>query len=383
MTPIRTSWPLVFLLLIAGLFSAAQFGKLTLTLDLAVLHYGALAGAMVSVVGVVGIVFGAVAGAHIARFGVRRALLIALAAGAVLSGIQSLLPPAPVMVALRVAEGMSHLAIVVAAPTLMAGLASDRDRPVVMGIWASFFGVALALMAVMLPSILALGGLNAVFLTHGIGMGLVGLALWRVLPETPRSAEPPSPYIQEHFRIYSDPRTAIAGAGFVFYTVLFIALVAVLPGALGLSVQSISILPLISLIGTFGAGFLARRYPPALISSVGFGLTAAALLGVGLYPGFATALVLFLAVGLIPGGCFATIPYFNSTLATRARATGAIAQCGNIGTTTGTPIFIAALFWGGLPAVTALGIGFCAMGMVVIAVLAPKADLARRSAPQI
>ncbi len=377
MPSVRTPWPLIMLLLLAGLFAAAQFGKLTLTLELAVLAYGGIASLLVSSVGLVGIVFGAVAGGHIARFGLRRALLMAVGGGAVLSLIQSILPAAPIMLGLRILEGFSHLAIVIAAPTLMAGLSSDRDRPVVMGIWASFFGVALALMAGLLPLVLSFGGLPAVFQVHGFGMAVVAVALWRWVPEQPRSTKPVAPFVTEHLQIYTDPRSAIAGAGFVFYTVLYIALVAVLPGALDLPLESLVVLPLISLVGTFGAGFLARHFAPPLISIVGFGLTAGAMILLQSMPNFVNASMLFFAAGLIPGGCFATIPYFNHTLADRARATGAIAQCGNVGTSTGTPIFVAALVWGNLPAVAGVAVLFCALGLLALIWLWPKATAAR------
>ncbi len=378
MMPSRTNWLLITLLLCAGLFSAAQFGKFTLTLDLLGAVYGDMAAPMISIVGIVGIAFGAVAGAMVTRIGMARALIAAILLGGALSLIEALLPPTPVMIALRVAEGVSHLAMVVAAPTLMAAHASDRDRPVVMGIWASFFGISLALTALVLPSLLALGGLQAVLIAHGVGLLAMGAALWPVLPKERLTRSEPVSYFAEHKAIYTTPNLLIAGGGFVFYTILYIALLAVLPGLLDLPLWSLSIPPMISLIGTFAAGFMARTVAPDRIAIAGFVLTIMSMTALWLTgtPITAWTLIaiatLFATMGLIPGACFAMIPHFNPELRDRARATGGIAQMGNIGTTTGTPIFVAVTNAWGLGGVTLALAVFCALGIATLAVLRAK-----------
>lgn len=154
-TPLHgTRWPLIVLLWIVGLFAAAQFGKLSLTLSqLAEVYPGAglAVPLLVSVVGVVGILFGPVSGGLVARIGIRRAMLGAMLLGAAMSALQALVLPLPLFMVSRVIEGASHLTIVVAAPTLMAELATGRDRPVVMGLWGTFFGVSFALVAAVVP----------------------------------------------------------------------------------------------------------------------------------------------------------------------------------------------------------------------------------------
>lgn len=362
----RTHWGAVATLLVAGLFSAAQFGKFTLTLDLLVPHYGGWSGLMVSVVGTVGIIFGVIAGTYVARFGLRRAMICALCAGAVLSVMQMLLPSHPIMIALRIAEGFSHLSIVIAAPTLMSALSNNRDRPVVMGIWASFFGVALALLALLLPALIGAGGLPAVLLFHGLGMAVMAVAVRLWVPVDDQINVAPPRFVAEHLIIYRTPAFVIAGGGFVFYTLLYIALIAVLPAYLGLHPTQTAALPLVSLIGTFGAGFLARYHAPPLITLIGFAAVGFSLIGVFASPSLFSASVLFLSAGLIPGGCFATIPYFNASTADRVRATGAIAQLGNVGTTLGTPLFVFAAAIGGLIGVVGTGLACVVSGISVL-----------------
>jgi predicted MFS family arabinose efflux permease len=374
----RTQWLLVVMLLVAGLFAAAQFGKLTLTLQELRATYpegGAFVPVLVSVVGIVGIVLGAVAGSVVARFGITRTILGALLAGGVLSLMQALLPPMPVFALLRVLEGVAHLAIVVAAPSLMASISSDADRPLVMGIWASFFGISMALLAAMLPWVLAKGGLALVFAGHGVGMIVMAALLFPLLPKARISAPGSAPvaFLAEHRVLYTTPRLLIPGAGFVWYTILYIALLALLPVALGLPVWVVTALPLVSIIGTLWGGVLAKRVTPDRLVAIGFALTALATALVWvLSPAIWPLFVLFFVMALIPAASFASIPYFNAEATDRARATGGLAQLGNVGTTLGTPLFVLAFDAAGLGLVWGIMLVFCAAGLLSTRALAAR-----------
>lgn len=146
----RTPFGVILALWGAGLGSAAQYGKVSVVFDVLPGIYpqaGAAVGWIVSLVGMVGILFGVVAGLLVARIRYRRALIWALWLGAAVSAVQALLPPLPVMLLTRVVEGLSHLAIVVAAPTLIAQLSAPRHRGFTLTLWGTFFGVAFALLA--------------------------------------------------------------------------------------------------------------------------------------------------------------------------------------------------------------------------------------------
>lgn len=375
-SPSRTNWILVFALLVAGLFSAAQFGKLTLTLPILQQVYaggGAFVPVLISIVGMVGIALGAVAGSVVARVGMARALIGALLAGSVLSLLQASLPNIWIFAGLRMLEGVSHLAIVVAAPTLIASVSSNADRPMTMGIWAAFFGIAMAIIAALLPFLLPLGGLSAVFIAHGLGMALMALALWPLLPKGFETEARKVSYLGEHRIIYSTPRLLIPGAGFVWYTILYIALLAVLPVALGLPVWVIAALPLISIAGTLAGGLIAKRMSPSRLVTIGFVLTGFAAVLVYMFsPAIWPLFVLFTVMALIPAGSFGAIPYYNQSITDRARATGGIAQLGNVGTTLGTPIFVLTFDGNGLGAVCALITAFCVLGIAATQVLGAR-----------
>ncbi len=369
----QTRWSLILLIFTAGLFAAAQFAKLSLNLTALAEIYpdkGALVAGLISVLGMVGIVFGVVAGGLVARVGLRRALLGGLCLGGAVSLLQAMPLPFWIFAATRIVEGVAHLAIVVAAPALMAAISTERDRPVVMGLWAAFFGVSFAITAQVIALLAPFGGFAALMLAHGGGMIVIAALLALGLPSTPTQSTPRLSIRAEHRAIYTSPRLLIAGAGFVWYTLLYIALLAVLPGVLNLAVWAGTAMPLTSLIGTFGAGFVARAISPVKISVAGFAGSAVIMVLLAIAPGSVPLLLaLMLVMGVIPGACFATITAVNDTATDRARATGAIAQLGNVGTTLGTPIFVILGSAGGIFAITAGVVIFCVVGILSLRIL--------------
>jgi MFS transporter, DHA1 family, inner membrane transport protein len=71
------------------------------------------------------------------------------------------------------------------------------------------------------------------------------------------------------------------------------------------------------------------------------------------------------ALGIVQGASFASIPELNVRPDDRARAAGAVAQLGNLGTTTGTPALAALLAASGPSALTLAAVALCAVGIGV------------------
>ncbi|MEZ5770152.1 MAG: MFS transporter [Defluviimonas denitrificans] len=384
----RTNWPLIAALWFAGLTAAGQFAKIGVIFDLLRPVWpgaGVWLGLVVSVVGFVGIVFGTSAGIAVARIGPRRMLLAALAAGAVLSLVESLMPPLPVMIALRALEGMSHLAIVVAAPVLIAASARPDDQPAAMTLWSTFFAVAFSLAAFLGRPLVEAHGPAAFFVTHAGLMALAGGVLWRMLPA---SAPPPANtiaragVIEAHRRIYASPRIAAPALGFVFYTLMFVAFLTLLPDVIAPEWRYLTatVMPLASIVVSLAVGVpLTRRLGAVETVQIGLAAGALALIAFTLSGGAGLlALISVMAVsgalGLVQGGSFAAISELNQTGAARAEAAGAIAQLGNVGTTLGTPVLLRMTDLWGLPAVLWFGLPLCLGG------IATHAWLARRRA---
>lgn len=372
----------------AGLGAAAQFGKISVLYDVLAAaypgHEGVGIALMVSVVGLVGLVFGTTAGILVMRIGPRRALLAALVLGAAVSAVQSLFPPFGVMMASRVLEGASHLAIVVVGPTAIAAVTPVARQGLAMSLWSTFFGLTYAvLFAVALP-LVAWGGPSSLFLAHAGWMLAMAGVLALLMP-----ADPPRPpavlggWLRRHVEIYASPRIAAPATGFVCYTITYVALLTLLPGAVSPGWgQAVGVaMPLVSIAVSLSLGvWLLGRVPAVRVVQSGFAaaLVGGAVLVSGWGSGpteLAGALMLAGALGLVQGASFAAIPQLNASAADRAGASGAIAQLGNLGTTTGTPLLALLLVEAGQAGLALFILGFSALGIAIHAAQARRRAL--------
>ena len=362
----------------AGLGAAAQFGKIAIIFDQAQGLYpqaGPLAlGLFVSIVGFPGLILGTTAGLWVQGLGWRRVLVAALTLGAALSAVQALFPPLPIMLALRGLEGISHLAIVVAAPVLIAQVTPLARQGLAMTLWSSFFAVTFTLLALLAPPVLASGGAGALLLGHGVWMAGFALLLRRLLPPDPPPSLPRLSLpglLRDHAAIYASPRLAAPAMGFVCYTICYVALLTLLPPLSGPSMQVTLAtgMPLVSIAVSLSLGvWLLGRL--GAVRTVELGFLAALLGGIGLALGWGNhgaqlgaSLWIGGAMGVVQGASFAAIPALNPSAEARAQAAGAIAQLGNVGTTAGTPMLGALLGLYGAGAVPVFVCLFSGLGL--------------------
>ena len=375
---------LILALWAAGLGAAAQFGKISVLYDLLVAEYGSPSRVafMVSVVGVVGLIFGTTAGIFVQRLGLRRVLLGALLLGAGLSALQTLMLPYGLMMASRVLEGVSHLAIVVVAPVMIAQAAPQRHQGLAMTLWSSFFGVSFAGLAVIGPQLASWHGAEALFAAHAVFLLAVTALLAVLLPRLPQAAPPPlslGGVIRLHGTIYASPRIVAPAGGFFFYTILYVALLTLLPPLLGADrALAATAMPLVSIAVslTLGVWLLAHVSAVHLVQG-GFALAVLAALAMGLCwdaPPLRLAAVLLLAstLGIVQGASFSSIPQLNADAGDRSLASGAVAQLGNLGTTTGTPILAAVIAAFGPAGVVGFAVPLCLGGILVHSLLAGR-----------
>ena len=268
MTPaLRTPWPSVFFIYVCGIGAGMQFAKTSVVYDTLAQHYAAgpaLAGWFVSAVGIVGVLFGATAGLIVARIGARPALLGALFAGAAISLIEATLPPVPVFLGLRGIEGAAHLAIVVAAPTLMTGLAAPRVRPLALGLWGTFMSVAFLVGGAVAGKIVAELGLGGVFLAHAALMAALAVAAFFIAPKADRP--PPMRFaaralVNQHVEVYANTNTATPAWCFLCYTGMYVALQTLTPELAPETERHALIVGMafVSVVATLVAGAFAAR----------------------------------------------------------------------------------------------------------------------------
>ncbi|SPF77689.1 hypothetical protein PRI8871_00273 [Pseudoprimorskyibacter insulae] len=353
----------------AGLCAATQFAKVSVPFEAlrdAYPEAGAELGFLVSIISFLGVVLGLFAGIVVSRVGFRRLLIAALLFGAILSGAESLLPPFPVMLALRLLEGASHLVIVVAAPTLMAVISPAQYRPAVMTVWSTFFGAGFFLMAWLGTPLVASHGLPVLLHLHGLAMIVVAGALWHVLP---RGAVPVSDerlslrmVLHRHRAAYRSPSVAAPAMGWLCYTLTYVALLTVLPGQLSEADRAwaATLMPVAGMVVsmTLGMVLLVRIRAVSLVTT-GFLLAAGMTLVLMAQSSSAwLAIGLMAMLGLVQSSSFAAIPQLNPDPNDQALANGAMAQMGNLGNTLGTPLLLVLLEVGGVPAIY-LGLCLC------------------------
>ncbi|MEH6646219.1 MFS transporter [Sulfitobacter sp.] len=372
----RGSWPLILALWGAGLGAAMQYAKISVIYDLLGNIYpdgGIALGWLVSVVGGIGIVLGVVAAMLVARVRYRRALLGALWLGAAVSLGQAMLPPLPVMLALRLVEGISHLAIVVAAPTLIAQIATNAQRGLALSLWGTFFGVAFALMAWAGRPLAIHAGIPALFAVHAFYMAGFALYLSPRLRTLPQEGEMPAfsmaSILATHRAIYSSARISAPGLGWLFYTFCFVSILTVLPPYLDPAVRTVIMgtMPLVSIVVSMTLGVVLLCYIAAVqVVILGFGLSMLCMVWLWVMPALPLAcLALAGAMGLIQGASFAAVPQLNDTAVAQTQANGAMAQMGNLGNTLGTPVMVLELAgWGYLSLPLLAGVAF-ACGLIL------------------
>ena len=359
----------------AGLGAAAQFGKISVAYQALGLAYsgyeGIWIGLMVSIVGTVGLVFGTTAGLVVARVGARRAILTALVLGAAVSLVESFLPSYPVMMLARLLEGASHLAIVIVGPTAIAAIASPARQSAAMTLWSSFFGLTYAVLAWIGPEILQDYGIAGLFRLHAIWLLACTAALWPLMPADvkPNIVTGQGGILAQHWHIYASPFIAAPATGFVCYTVTYVAILTLMPKAMGMWGHFAGVaMPLTSIAVslTLGVWLLGRVSAVRLVEA---GFVVASLSAVVLWLTWgqnaviAPALVLAASLGIVQGASFASIPQLNPRADDRARAAGAIAQLGNLGTTTGTPLLAFLMEKAGAAGLSLFLLGFSALGL--------------------
>lgn len=350
----KTPVGLILLLWGAGLGAAAQYAKVSVIFDQLPDVYpeaGAALGFAVSLVGFIGIVFGVVAGLLVARIRYRRALLWSLWLGAAVSAIQSFLPSFEWFLVLRGIEGLSHLAMVVAAPTLIAQLSAPQHRGLTLTLWGTFFGVAFAVLAWGGLPLVAAYGVSALFAAHAVYMAVFAVILTFSLQALPSTETFPNlsiaSILRDHIAIYRSPRISAAGLGWLLYTFCFVSVLTVMPPFLDPSERAFvtGAMPLASIISSMTIGVWALRYISAVgVVIWGFGCSIISMVWLGFDPANAYGCIALAAsLGLVQGASFAAVPQLNDTAETQAQANGAMAQMGNVGNTIGTPIMVAAL----------------------------------------
>lgn len=181
-------------------------------------------------------------------------------------------------------------------------------------------------------------------------------------------------------RAYGSARIAAPGFGWLFYTLTFVSLLAILPMLIPADRREamVATLPLVSIAtGLAGVPLLLRFAAPVRLIQLGFGLAAVSAALMALAGPILPAITLYAGLGIIQGASYAAIPVLNHSAEDRAMANGLMAQMGNLGNLLGTPLLLVLLHHAGTGGLVA-----AITGCYLLAILC-HAWMARRRAAEI
>ncbi len=340
-------WAEIAALVGAGVAGALQLGKLAPALLPVGEAFGiGLAGAagLLSVFSVAAGLAGAGAGLVAARAGMRRALLAGLLAMGLAGLLLAAAPGIGLLYAARLAEGVAFLAVVVAAPTLLAARSSGRDRSVALAAWSCFMPAGIALGLLGAPLVEAFGWRLAWALA-ALPPVLAAAAVWRLVPGwAGQPVRAGGGLLHDLRRLLAARLPLHVALAFGAYAGLYLGIAAFLPSflverhgaGLGVAGALAAATAVANVAGNLLAGQAMRRgiAPARLVLGCGAAMAllagAAFGLGLGIEATVACAVAASLVGGLVPASLFAMVPRAVPDPALTGPAMGLVVQVNNI-----------------------------------------------------
>ncbi|WP_417770021.1 MFS transporter [Stappia sp.] len=377
-------WSPILLVVAAGVASAIQVGKAPAVLSAIQADLGLSLAAvawLMSAFAVTGALAGLPVGFLADRIGAKRMVVAGLLLQAAGSLLGALAGGTSALVATRFLEGAGFLAVIVAAPALVAAIAPERLRDRAMALWATFMpaGLTLALLSGALAGVLGwrgLWGANAALLLLAAACLGAGLRL-AAMPE--RRERAPTPSVGVALRA-SGP-WVLAGLFCAFTAAFFCAftfLPAYLSGRFGMGAGEAGVASALAVaasgVGNLACGkLLSGGMGTRRLLVLGFGVMAAS--GAVMFAPFISApfalslsMIFAFAGGLVPVVIFDAAPRLAPQGQVGATL-GLAMQGSNVGLLVGPAIGgMVAETWGWpVLALPLLGIALAALGIVALA----------------
>ena len=390
-------WPVTLLLVGAGIVSAVQLGKapaafqaVQAALDLPLER----AAWLLSAFGIVGALFGVAIGTVADRLGARRTLVAGLALQGAASAAGAAAQDATLLIASRLVEGVGFLAVIVAAPTLIARVVPASRTAGPMAAWSAFMPAGMALVLLASPWLLDAGWRALWWGASALALGYAVLAA----ACTPRDdadhlPSPGRPQPWHHTVLARGPLSLLllfmlyAGAWFALFGLLPV----VLNGGLAATPAQANLLTALAIasggVGNLAGGaLLARGVRPAALVAGALGVSALLALWVaaeslGAWPRYGLVVAFATVAGLVPPALFAEAPLQAPHPSALGLMLGMMMQGNNLGLVAGPAAGAALTAAGGWPAL-AVGAAACAgAGILVVVWLLPRRATGTRPSP--
>lgn len=302
------------------------------------------------VIGIVGVFMGILAD----KSGHKRAAVGGLFVCGLASLAGSLAQDLPLLLASRVFEGLGYVFAVVALPSLIANAATDRDKPVALGIWAAFLPAGMAFMMLLSPTVLTWMDWRGLWAVSGSLTLVWAVILMRVFRDSPSPVRETLP-VRDAGKLLIHAGPLLLFGCFVAYSSQFLAVTSFLPVMLidtyGISVkQAASLGALVvagNILGNIACGWLlrlgiGRAALLAITAAVTGGCTL--ILFSGAFPlevRIAAAFGFTAVGGVIPAALFASAPHFIDRPGQMAGIVGLLMQGAGMGQILGPPFLTA------------------------------------------
>ncbi|MEO1680755.1 MAG: MFS transporter [Pseudomonadota bacterium] len=382
----KSDWRAILSAFLVGVAGAIQVGRVApvatfiqddLQLDLSAIGW------LVSLITLASASLGLIAGYWVVRAGLRTSLVIGAAAMGACAVVAALGPTLPILVGARVVEGLGYLVVVVAAPTLIAREATERDTSFALALWGTFFTLGLSIAAFAGGALVGQVGWQGWFFGSAAIAVLAAMAALVSIPKEERIEVNRS----NVWKTVTEMPLAswLLGAAFLGLTLLALSILSLLPTFLvqehgfapGTAGSVTGFVALASIMGSLGYGGFANRFPDTVIAAV-----ASTALIVSAFVAFADAtplqIVTFAAVAVLMSGVlvaqtFATVPRVAHTPHLVGPTNGLVAQLGSVGALTGPPMIGALITFAGWSAVPWVVAGF-ALSFAALFILALKSQ---------
>ncbi len=354
----ETHWPRVWIAFGAGCIAAFQIGKTFASLSLIIdeLSLSLIeAGMILSLFSLIAAIAGSGFGLLSDRVGHLRMALTGLAVSATGSFIGAIVGNIELLLLSRLLEGFGFILTIVALPSLIARSASDRDRPLAMGLWGAFMPAGIGLSMIITPLLVDWHGWRGLWNDVGVMLLIWGTILYLGFRRSP--APPPRQLNRaEFFASILRLGPLLVVAGFVCYSSLYQSLTAFLPTMLvtdyevplSQAARLGAFVVVGNIIGNISAGWLIGRgiapWKLLTVSFIAMGLCATLVFTTATEPTIKIiAGFLFSAFGgMFPGTAFVLAARYSPSPSQMALMAGFMLQGAGIGQTIG-PLMVSSV----------------------------------------
>jgi predicted MFS family arabinose efflux permease len=354
-TVIVTHWPLVLMLVGAGVVVAFQIGKAPAALPLLRESLGlslVTASWVISIFNAIGLVSGMIVGVLAERLGHRRVVLGGLVVVGVASALGALAQDGAMLLATRFLEGLGFMVVVVATPTLFVRVAAPRDAPLAFGFWGAYMPTGTGAMMALTPIIAAFAGWRGVWFANAALVLAFAVALAIATRGLHAGAASPRDLVADIRAVLGHRGPTLVALTFASYTGHFLAVFGFLPTlfieahgigtALAATLGAVAVA--INIPGNLLGGFLirrgAKRWALIAIASTTMALCSTFFFagGFDLATRYALALVVSFVGGMLPSTVLGLVPLVAPSPRHAAVTNGLVMQGSNLGQALGPPL---------------------------------------------